>query len=147
MEKNFVRVGAGVIVLNDKGQFIMGKRKGSHGAGTWHIPGGHLEFKETLEECAKREVLEETGLIIDKIKPISFGNHIFEEENKHYISIYLIGMIIGGQLELREPHKCEEWKWFDSWDNLPKPIFCPYDKDVNSKYIQEYLESIYSKYN
>jgi 8-oxo-dGTP diphosphatase len=142
MEKKFVRVGAGVIVLNDKGQFIMGKRKGSHGSGKWHIPGGHLEFKETLEECAKREVFEETGLIIDNIKPLSFGNHIFEKDDKHYISIYLIGMITGGQLELREPHKCKEWQWFDNWNNLPKPLFCPYDKDVKTEYIKEYLESI-----
>jgi 8-oxo-dGTP diphosphatase len=58
-----VRVGIGVFVWKD-GKFLMGKRLGSHGSGTWSIPGGHLEFDETWQQCAVREVLEETGLKI-----------------------------------------------------------------------------------
>ncbi|KAI2915344.1 hypothetical protein CBS147343_3044 [Aspergillus niger] len=56
------RVGVGVFVINHKGQLVLGQRKSSHGAGTWALPGGHLEFNESFEDCAAREVLEETGL-------------------------------------------------------------------------------------
>jgi 8-oxo-dGTP diphosphatase len=57
------KVGVGVFIIKDK-KILMGKRINSHGEGTWSLPGGHLEFFETFEDCAKREVMEETGLKI-----------------------------------------------------------------------------------
>ena len=49
------RVGVGVIVLRE-GRVLLGRRLGSHGAGTWQFPGGHLEAFERVEDCARREV-------------------------------------------------------------------------------------------
>jgi|GEM_PF-5891666 len=43
-----VRVGVGVFVFKN-GEFIMLKRRGSHGADTWSLPGGHLEFGNHLK--------------------------------------------------------------------------------------------------
>lgn len=59
------RVGVGVFVLNSQGYILLGKRLGSHGSGTLALPGGHLELHESFEECAIREVLEETGIELD----------------------------------------------------------------------------------
>ncbi len=51
------QVGVGVLILRD-GKVLLGRRKGSHGAGCWSAPGGHLEFGEAVEDCALREALE-----------------------------------------------------------------------------------------
>ncbi|KAK0545689.1 hypothetical protein OC844_007323 [Tilletia horrida] len=59
------RVGLAVFVLNTHGHVLIGKRKGAHGAGTLALPGGHLELHESFEDCAVREVLEETGIELD----------------------------------------------------------------------------------
>ena len=55
------RVGIGVIVKKD-GKVIAQLRKGAHGAGSWTVPGGHLEAGEDFFTAAKREVLEETNV-------------------------------------------------------------------------------------
>ena len=61
--KKEVRVGVAAVILRD-GRILLGERIGSHGAHTWATPGGHLELGESIEECAKRETFEETGLIV-----------------------------------------------------------------------------------
>ena len=61
MKNDYPRVGIGVIVMRN-GLVLLGERIGAHGAGTWALPGGHLEFGESVEQCARREVWEETGL-------------------------------------------------------------------------------------
>ncbi len=55
-----IRVGVGIMIFKD-GKVLMGRRKGSHGAGEYAFPGGHLDFGESFEDCAKRETLEEAG--------------------------------------------------------------------------------------
>lgn len=115
------KVGVAVLIFQN-GKLLLGKRKNSHGNGCWAPPGGHLEFGETIEDCARREAFEETGLELDNLKIVYFTNDIFQEENKHYITIYARGEIKSGLLEVKEPDKCESWKWFD-FDNLPTPLF------------------------
>lgn len=117
------KIGIGVIVIKDE-KILLGKRKNSHGAGDWSFPGGHLEFKESWQDCAKREVLEETGITIKNIKFATATNDIFEKENKHYVTIFMKAEYDSGQLQIMEPDKCDEWNWFD-WQQLPGPLFVP----------------------
>ncbi len=116
-------VGVAVIVIKDQ-KVLLGKRKNSHGSGTWQFPGGHLEFNESIKDCARRELFEETGI---KIKNIRFGpytNDIFQKEKKHYITLFVVADYDSGVLELKEPEKCEKWDWFE-WGKLPEPWFLP----------------------
>eukprot|EP01080_Neovahlkampfia_damariscottae_P003815 gene3815-6976_t len=121
------KVGVGVFVTkNDK--FLIGKRLGSHGAGSYALPGGHLEFQETFEECATREVKEETNLDIQNIKQCGVTNDIFKIEKKHYITIFVICELKDETQTpvVLEKEKCESWNWV-SWDELIKlkPMFIP----------------------
>jgi 8-oxo-dGTP diphosphatase len=104
-----VRVGVAVIITHNN-HILLGERIGAHGANTWATPGGHLEFGETVEQCAAREVLEETGLIVSEITKLDFTNDIFEADNKHYITLYVKAHYLGGDAEIKEPNKCLQWR-------------------------------------
>ena len=56
------KVGVGIFVRRPDGAILMGLRKGSHGAGTWWLPGGLVEADEDLIDATEREMHEETGL-------------------------------------------------------------------------------------
>jgi len=114
-------VGVAVIVVKE-GRVLLGQRIGSHGAGSWAFPGGHLEFGETLEGCAIREVAEETGLTIANIQPAAFTNDIFESESKHYATLFVTADWVLGQARVMEPDKCECWEWM-KWGEFPEPRF------------------------
>ena len=61
--------GVSVIVVNEKGQLLLQKRRDN---GCWGYHGGCMEIYETTEETAKRELLEETGLVADKLSSSVF---------------------------------------------------------------------------
>ncbi|MEZ0230803.1 MAG: NUDIX hydrolase [Planctomycetota bacterium] len=115
-------VGVGVFVVED-GRVLLGQRRGSHGAGSWALPGGHLEWGESIEACARREVLEETGLELAEIRHGPFTNDVFPE-GKHYVTLFVVAERAAGEVKLLEPQKCARWEWF-SWSALPDPLFLP----------------------
>lgn len=129
------KVGVGVLIIKNK-KVLLGKRINSHGDGTWSPPGGHLEFFETFEECAKREVMEETGLKIESATFVTATNDMFKKENKHYITIFVKTEISEGEAKIIEPEKCSEWAWF-SWNNLPEPLFIPLENLKKTKFVFE----------
>lgn len=118
-----LRVGVGVIVRR-KGKVLVGLRRGSHGAGSWALPGGHLEAGETPEECARREVLEETGLTIGSLRRGPYSTDRFEEEGRQYVTLFVVAEAPTGEAQRLEPSKCAEWRWC-AWDDLPSPLFPP----------------------
>lgn len=114
------RVGVGVMVLKN-GQLLLGRRKGSHGAGEYAYPGGHLEHLESFEQCAKREVKEETGLEIGPIRFLRVLNTT-EYAPKHYIDVAFVADWVSGEPQVLEPDKIDGWAWYPL-DALPSPLF------------------------
>lgn len=111
-------------ILCRHGKVLLGRRRGSHGAGAWQFPGGHLELNESVEACAVREVYEETGLTVRSAGLGLFTNDLFEAEGKHYITLFVLVEGHEGEPFVREPDKCDRWAWFD-WRALPEPLFLP----------------------
>ncbi|GFP56818.1 nudix hydrolase 1 [Trichoderma asperellum] len=116
-----VRVGVSAVIRDKDGKFLVGKRKGSHGAGTLQTPGGHLEHGEDLGACAVRETEEETGLVVTAGNVITITNDVFNGEGKHYITIFVDCAMTDPNAtpETKEPLKCEGWEW-KSWDELKR---------------------------
>lgn len=138
------KVGVGVIVRR-QGKVLLGKRRGSIGAGTWAFPGGGLGMHSRIDRFAimlerpeigaLRELLEETGLQ-GKNPQIVGRTEVFNDElNQDLISIFvLVDIDENEQPKVLEPHRCEEWGWF-YWNHLPYPLFQPLQALVSSGYV------------
>lgn len=121
---NNPKVGTAVLIFKG-GKVLLGKRKGSHGADTWAPPGGHLEYGESFETCAIREVQEETGLTLAAPEFLAVTNDIFEDDKKHYVTIFMIALHPEDQtVKNLEPEKTGSWEWFDT-TALPDNLFLP----------------------
>lgn len=116
-------VGVGVFVFKE-GKFLLGKRVGKHGLGTWSVPGGYLEYGEDFAQCAKREVLEETGVKIKNVRFYTTVNNVFHDENSHSITIFVFSDWASGKPRTMEPDKFVDIGWY-GFKNLPKPLFLP----------------------
>ncbi|SFD51275.1 NUDIX hydrolase [Bacillus sp. UNCCL81] len=94
-------IGATGICINHKGQILMVLQGKPDEHKLWAPPSGGLEQNETIEECCKRELLEETGYEVEIIKQlfikegISYG---FQVE-VHYFEV----RIIGGNVKIQDP--------------------------------------------
>jgi 8-oxo-dGTP diphosphatase len=114
------RVGVGVMVIKD-GKVLLGMRKGSHGAGEWSWPGGHMEYMESFEGCAKREVMEEAGIEIENVRFLRLLN-LKDYAPKHYVDIGLVADWKSGEPIACEPEKIGDWQW-RAIDDIPSPHF------------------------
>lgn len=143
MTEHNPQVGVGVFVFRD-GKFLMQKRQGAHGEGSWSLPGGHLEFGESFEDAAAREVKEETDCEIINVAFGAVTNDIFTYENKHYVTIWMASDWQGNEPTIREPEKCAEQEWVD-FDSLPEPLFAPWKQLMSSKFYETVKQYDYIK--
>ncbi|CAA7053546.1 unnamed protein product [Microthlaspi erraticum] len=124
-----------VVFVVKENSVLLGLRRSSIGHSTFALPGGHLEFGESFEGCAAREVMEETGLEIEKMTLLTVTNNVFKEAPKpsHYVTVFMRATLVDPNQSPRnmEPEKCDGWDWFD-WRNLPTPLFWPLEKMVRS---------------
>lgn len=134
--------GAGVVVLlfNFKGEVLVGKRKGSHGAGTWSLPGGRLEFMESALMRAHIELAEETGIEIPVRDFIQreWVDNIWEDKDKgqqHWVSLFVQARShrMTPPPRVMEPDKCEEWKYAASGEIIHElPLFPPLKRYIDT---------------
>lgn len=122
------RVGVAVIIRRGDRVLLGRRRSRTHGDGVWQFPGGHLEWGESVHDCARREALEETGLTLTETHDGPWTNDRFPaqpgQSERHYVTLFVIAEAPHGEAVVREPDKCEGWEWF-AWDALPSPRFLP----------------------
>ena len=131
----------GLVLLNDKGQVLLQKRCNTgYMDGKYGLVAGHLEKDESLVDGIIREAKEEIDAILDK-NNIEFVCMIRRGDNCDYVNTYFKYINYNKEIQINEPKKCLELKWFDI-DKLPDNII-PNDKrainNMNKKlYLDEY---------
>jgi inorganic pyrophosphatase len=117
-----ITIGAGVIIENEEGKVLLGRRRDN---GMWDLGGGGMELGESLEDCAKRELFEEMGLTAHSLEfldifsgrpPITCPSGDIIE----HVAVIYICRDFSGELKAQEEEVCE-LRWF-SVDTLIKDI-------------------------
>lgn len=124
MSNKNIKIGCEIFLKKDNA-LLFGKRKNCYGEGTWALPGGHLEYGESLVECAQRELKEELGIQGLEFKLITITDNI--DDRGHYVHASFLVEQFSGELQCLEPNLCYEWKFFDI-SRLPEEIFKPHQR-------------------
>jgi len=113
-------VGVGALVIHEK-RVLLVKRRNPPAKNQWAIPGGKVNFGETLQKAAEREILEETGIVIEAGRPLLVFDVIQTKATGfylyHYVIIDLEGWYVRG--EVCSGDDALEAAWFDQ-DGLSK---------------------------
>lgn len=143
MQSQYPKVGVGILVQNPRGDLLLSERVNSHGAGSFTCPGGHLEFAESFQDCAARELREETGIEVlpQDIAFHSVHNNIFGYE-KHYVSIIMYTRLsLNITPETLEPTKEMKWQWHNL-HRLPVELFEPLQMALATKPLLQQLKEV-----
>jgi len=125
--KDFIGLTVGAIILNEKGEILLIKRKSNTdknktyvGKGSWSTVGGKVDFGESVEEALKREVKEEIGVEVQIEKFIGYTEQILENGNTHWFLLHFLCRI-GEDAKIMEPEKIEKVEWFPV-NNIPENV-------------------------
>jgi 8-oxo-dGTP diphosphatase len=84
-------------------------------AGHWELPGGKMDAGESMDAALRREVLEETGLLVNPTGVAGFTEK--DLEKLHVVAIYFRTKLAGGKIALSSEH--DEFRWV-SWEEMPR---------------------------
>lgn len=132
-------IGVGVgIVVRKNGLVLAGRRVAGQQPGAWHFPGGHVEVGESFGECAVREVMEETGVVVANPCVLGVTNDLFQNivpGGRQYVTIFVECDWVSGEPVAREPEKNDSWGWFPL-NAIPEPHFLPLDNFLKAGFVK-----------
>lgn len=118
--------GVGAVIVRDgpggEKQVLLIRRGQEPLKGEWSLPGGAVELGETLEEAVCREVLEETGLIVETVDVVQAFDRISRDAQAqvryHYVLIDFLCRVVGGSLACASDALEGRWATGDDLDGL-----------------------------
>ena len=106
-------LGVGALIFDEQQRVLLVKRGGEPLKGWWSLPGGVLETGETLAEGVAREVLEETGLVVEPVQTVEIFERIMRDgegrPEYHYVLVDYICRAISGVLAPADDVSGAQW--------------------------------------
>lgn len=133
-DQRFPEPTVGVFIFNQRGELLL--LRSHKWPGAYVVPGGHVELGERLEEAARREVQEETGLEIRDLEFINFQEFIYDPafwKRKHFIFFDFAAKAEDTQVTLND--EAESYIWVDPLQALSLPL-----DDYTRRSVEMYLQ-------
>ncbi|VAW92364.1 ADP-ribose pyrophosphatase [hydrothermal vent metagenome] len=122
-QDNITRIGIGAVVFRDDAVLLV-KRRNPPNKGQWAIPGGKVRFLEPLKVAVAREILEETGIVIEVQEPIYTFEVISSNKEKtamealHYVVIDYRAEYLSGEVLAADDAQSAAWINREDYKNL-----------------------------
>jgi 8-oxo-dGTP diphosphatase len=111
-----------LVTREKKPRVLLIRRKHDPFAGRWALPGGFIEMDETLEESARRELKEETGLRVGKLEQLQTFGDPKRDPRGRTISVVFMGRVDSDKLKPKADDDAAEVGWH-RLDRLPELAF------------------------
>jgi len=120
---DYIGIGVGAFIFNEAGELFLMKRgkEARNEVGFWIVPGGMVEFGETMHDAVIREVRDEIGVDIQTDGQLPAFDIMLPDEGEHWVTNIFTARITSGTPEIMEPGKCDQIGWFPLTE-LPSPI-------------------------
>jgi len=97
------------VILQEGSRILLIRRKKDPFANSLALPGGFVNEGETVEDAAKREVLEETSLEIEPIDILGVYSDPNRDPRKHVMSVVFVGIVISGNAKASDDAASVQW--------------------------------------
>jgi 8-oxo-dGTP diphosphatase len=118
-------VGVAAVIWNDLGQVLLIRRAKAPRKGEWSLPGGKVEFGETLTAAVHREVREETGLEVEILGLVDVAETIRDAAagapDDHFVLIDFGARVVSGTAQAASD--AADARWFDMEELAALPLW------------------------
>ncbi len=132
-----VTVDAAIVrTIDDSDEILLIERKHAPFEGCWALPGGFVDMDETLADAAKRELYEETGVVVDTLTQLRTYDAINRDPRDRTISTVFVGFASEGtRIKAGDDASSADWFTFDA---LPPLAF---DHALILKHVKEFIDN------
>lgn len=135
-----IRIRVAVILIKNGKVLLVQHKKG--GKKYWVFPGGGLNYAESLEACARREIKEEINLNISTDKLVFVAESISKDSSRHILNLFYTGRILSGRLKLAKDFRLNDVRFIEI-EKLDKIKLYPLvAKNIKQAYKEGFKNSI-----
>lgn len=122
-----------LFLMQDDKLLLLRRKNTDYEEGNYSVPAGHVEANETVTQAMIREAFEEVGIVISP-GDLRFA-HVMHRHEIERIDFFFVAHLWRGDVENKEPDKCDDLSWFPISD-LPENTI-PYIKSALKSFLAE----------